>query len=86
MAENDLLILANDKTPSPSATISPEMSEPIIKGKVTGGPGPDGFTPLASEVARSTDLIQAAVCRWEIGSGWQGALASCLPCAIHIEY
>ena len=45
-----------------------------------------GFTPLAPEIARSTDFVQSAVCRREIRCGWQGSLAGSLTCAINIEH
>src|SRR5947209_8219591 len=44
------------------------------------------FAPLAPCIARSADLIQPTVDRWEIRSTRQGSLTSGLPCAIDIEY
>ncbi len=57
----------------------------VCMGLEHGRSRPNGFTPLAPEIAWSTHLVQAALGRWEIRRGWQGALASSLPCAIHVE-
>src|SRR5713101_5404681 len=61
-------------------------ANPLVRmGLEQSGPGPDSFPSLAPCIAMSTDLVQSAVCQWEIRGGWQGALASSLPCAIHIK-
>ena len=51
-----------------------------------GGPDPDHFPPLASCIARSTDLAQPALCWRAIRRARYSSLASNLPCAIDIEH
>jgi hypothetical protein len=49
-------------------------------------PGPDSLPTLASCIARGTDLVQSAVCGWEIRCTGQGSLAGGLSRAINIEH
>jgi len=50
-----------------------------------GGAGTDNLPPLTPGVARSTDILQAALRRRPIGGLWQSALTGGLARAIDIE-
>jgi len=63
-----------------------KRADPLMRMRLEYGcPSADGFTPLASEIPWSTHLVQTALGRGKIRSGWQGTLADRLPCAIHVE-
>src|SRR6266566_5524549 len=63
-----------------------ETAEPLMGMRLQdGGTGTDNFPPLASGVARSTDIMQTALRGRPIGGHWQSTLTGGLACAIDIE-
>ncbi len=74
-------VIAVARTRRPRKRADPLMG----MGLEYGGPRPNGFPSLTPEVARSTHLIQSTLCRWQFRGAGQGALASGLSRAIHIE-
>src|SRR6266487_102654 len=64
-----------------------KRADPLVRmGLEHSGPGPDSLPPLASCIARGTDLVQSAVCGWEIRRTGQGSLAGGLSRAINIKH
>ena len=74
-----------------SAVASPrcprECANPLVCMSLEyPGPSPDSLPTLASCIARGTDLVQSAVCGWEIRCTGEGSLAGGLSRAINIEH